>query len=81
MKKILSVILFFFPLLPFAQIRIINARLVYPDSPYVYIGVLNTLKITGISKKLTLTLDNGNVSKGTEKNEHTATFSSPVLPM
>jgi hypothetical protein len=79
MKKILSVIMLAFPLLPIAQVNIINAGLVYPDSPYVYIGVPNTLKITGTSKNGRLTLDNGNVSRGANKNEYTATFSSPGI--
>ncbi len=77
-NKILSVILAAFPLLPFAQIHIINPGLVYPDSPYVYIGVNNTLQTAGTAKKLTLSLDNGSLSKGTN-NEYTATFSSPGI--
>ena len=47
------------PLLSFAQPHVINPRLTYPDSPYVYIGVPNTLQITGTNKNLVLTIDNG----------------------
>jgi GldM C-terminal domain len=79
MKKILSVILLSFPLLLIAQLQIINDGLVYPDSPYVYIGVPNTLKITGTSKNLKLTVDDGSINRGTDKNEYTATFSSPGI--
>jgi GldM C-terminal domain len=79
MKKILSVILLAFPLLPIAQIRIINDGLVYPDTPYMYIGVPNTLKVTGTSKHIRLTLDTGSVSKAANKNEYTATFSRPGI--
>jgi GldM C-terminal domain len=79
MKKILVVILLAFPLLSIAQIRIINDGLVYPDSPYMYIGVPNRLQIAGTAKKLKLTLDNGNISNGYNKNEYTATFSSPGI--
>ncbi len=78
-KKIAPVILLTFPLLSFAQTQIINPGLVYPDSPYVYIGVPNTLKITDTSKNLKLTVDNGSISRGTDKNEYTATFSSPGI--
>jgi GldM C-terminal domain len=79
MKKILSVILLAFPLLPIAQIRIINDGLVYPDTPYLYIGVPNTLKVTGTSKHISLTLDTGSVRKAANKNEYTALFSRPGI--
>jgi GldM C-terminal domain len=76
MRKVILITALYFPLLSFAQTGIINPGLVYPDSPYVYIGVPNTLKITGSSKNGRLTLDNGSVSRATDKNEYTATFSS-----
>jgi hypothetical protein len=79
MREIILITALCFPLLSFAQTGIINPGLVYPDSPYVYIGVPNTLKITGTSKNGKLTLDNGNVKKGADKNEYTATFSSPGI--
>jgi GldM C-terminal domain len=79
MRKIGLILALYFPLLSFAQTGITNPGLVYPDSPYVYIGVPNTLKITGSNKNGKLTLDNGNVSRGANKNEYTATFSSPGI--
>lgn len=77
MQRIVFAIFMGLPLLSFAQPHVINPRLTYPDSPYVYIGVPNTLQITGTNKNLVLTIDNGNFSNGNNKNEYIATFSRP----
>jgi hypothetical protein len=72
MKKISS-LLFFLPLLTTGQLRIINPRLFNPDSAYLYIGVPNTLKITGAGKGSSMQLkgDGVTIQKGYVENEFT----------
>ncbi len=72
MKKILFLLVFFYPCLAFAQVRFIQPNMKKPDEPLVYMGINNFFLIqnTGGVKILSITSKEGKIDRLTDTTFH-----------